>query len=518
MKKNYSLILLAACLFFIPAKTLYAQNGSLDNSFSSDGKVLTQIGPDDDGAVDVAIQADGKIVAVGGSYNVSTSNYEFAVVRYNTNGSLDNSFSSDGKLTTAFGNGDNIAFALAIQTDGKIVVGGYAGDGAMADFALVRYNTDGSLDNTFNSTGKVTTAISLNNDEISSVLIQGDGKIIVAGSSNNDFAVARYNSNGTLDMTFNGQGWIRTDFNGGGDFAYGAALQADGKIVAVGHVDISSISNFGLARYNSNGTLDNTFSSDGKANVLIGIEDAVAYDVALQADGKIILAGHMYNGSDDDFALARFNSNGSLDNTFSSDGMLSHGILSSDDHPLGVKVQTDGKILAAGYTTTSSGYSVAVVRYNSDGSFDNSFGILGKVTTAVGGIDDEAEGMLIQPDGKIVVVGAGDDGLDDYGFIVVRYNSGVTGIGETLAGICPVNIYPNPATDYLHLDYTLTNADLVSIQLLDIHGRNMLPNAGGIMTTLGKHTENLDLQSLAPGLYYIVIWIGTEQQSFRIVH
>ena len=250
----------------------------------------------------VALQGDGKIVVVGGG----GSGADFALARYNTDGSLDTSFSGDGKLTTDFGSSDAGA-AVAVQGDGKIVaVGGSAGD-----FALARYNPNGSLDTSFSGDGKQTTDFGGFGQVAAGVALQGDGKIVVAGNGGStgnsvDFALARYNTDGSLDTSFSGDGKQKTDF-GDFDVATGVALQADGKIVAVG-VTRAGGGDFALARYNPNGSLDTSFSGDGKQTTDFGGSDG-ANGVVLQGDGKIIAVGDSGAG-DGDFALARYNTTG----------------------------------------------------------------------------------------------------------------------------------------------------------------------------------------------------------------
>ena len=199
-----------------------------DTSFSSDGKVTTDLGFI---AIDigrsVALQSNGKIIVAG------DSNGDFALVRYNTDGSLDTSFSTDGKVTTGFGLLTiDIGYSLAIQADGKILVAGTDG----TDFALARYNSDGSLDTSFSSDGKVTTDLGFIAVDIGySIAVQADGKIVVAGVSNGDFALVRYNSDGSLDTSFSSDGKVTTDF---GlltiDTIYSLVVQADGKILVAG--------------------------------------------------------------------------------------------------------------------------------------------------------------------------------------------------------------------------------------------------------------------------------------------
>ncbi len=234
----------------------------------------------------------------------------FALVRYNTNGSLDTSFDTDGKVTTPVvpGNSD-YAYALAIQDDGKIVAAGYTSDGLDADFALVRYNTDGSLDTSFHTDGIVTTDIGADIDIASAVSIQDDGKIVAGGSSWNgtddDFALVRYNTNGSLDTGFHTDGIVTTDMGTGNDLAYALAIQDDGKIVAAGSSWNGADNDFALIRYNTDGSLDTTFHTDGIVITEVGTDDDVAYALAIQADGKIVAAGSSSNTSDD-FALVRY--------------------------------------------------------------------------------------------------------------------------------------------------------------------------------------------------------------------
>ena len=214
----------------------------------------------------VAIQSDGKIVAAG----ESTDN--FAVVRYTTAGVLDTTFSTDGKVTTAIGSREDAAYAVAVQSDGKIVAAGKGDSGTAqedpnADFAVVRYTTAGALDNGFSTDGKVITDIGTNSvDEARAVAIQSDGKIVVAGSSGGDFAVVRYTTAGALDTTFSTDGKVTTDIGTNSvDWATAVAIQSDGKIVVAGYVgDIEDGGEFAVVRYNTDGSLDTTFGGDGK--------------------------------------------------------------------------------------------------------------------------------------------------------------------------------------------------------------------------------------------------------------
>ena len=287
----------------------------LDPSFGTGGKVVTPVGSSDDNAYSMAIQADRRIVVAGRSSNGSTS--DFALARYNTNGTLDTAFNGTGKVVTPIGSG-GVAFAVAIQSDGRIVAAGRTNNGSNADFALARYNTNGTLDTTFNGTGKVTTPIGSGDDIGDSVAIQSDGRIVVAGYSHNgvdyDIALVRYNANGTLDTTFNGTGKVVTPIGSIHDQAFSVAIQTDGHIVVAGQsASEGQGTDFALARYNTNGTLDTTFNGTGIVVTPIGTREDVAWSVAIQTDGRILAAGFSNNGLDFDFAFARYNTNGTLD-------------------------------------------------------------------------------------------------------------------------------------------------------------------------------------------------------------
>jgi len=274
----------------------------------------------------VAPQRDGKIVVAG--YAEVGSKVQFALVRYNADGSLDTSFNGSGKLTTAIGTGCH-GQGVALQGDGKIVV---AGDSLKASrwscFTVLRYTADGSLDTSFGDAGKVTTSIGGKNDSLESVVIQGDGKIVVAGwfnaRSNNDFAVVRYNANGTLDTSFNETGKAAADF---GADAYGqsVAVHGDGRIVVAGYTTKSweSKKQCSLACFKANGSLDTSFNGTGKLTTDFGGDgNAEGRSVAVQTDGKIVVAGYATAGNTEKFALARYSADGTLDTSFGDSGRV----------------------------------------------------------------------------------------------------------------------------------------------------------------------------------------------------
>ena len=386
-----------------------AQPGSFDLSFSG-GQVITPIGNSNDVAFALALQPDGKIVVAGASYN--GLNYDFSLARYNSNGTLDTSFDGDGKIIIPIGNFSDEAHGVAIQSDGKIVVVGFSADGSFEVFTLIRFNQNGTLDLSFGSGGIVKTRIGMSGSRALAVAIQPNGKIVVAGDtwgSFLDFAVVRYNLDGSLDRSFGSDGIVTTPITSGDDRAFAIAIQPDSKIVLAGD-------KFSLTRYNSDGSLDRRFGNNGIVTNTFG---GTAFSVAIQSDSKIIAAGT----SSDHFTLTRHNIDGSLDTSFGADGKVVTQ-LGGYDLLNGVAIQPDGKIVAAGYSSLTSSSDFALVRYNSNGSLDKNFGSVGKVLMRQYHIHyDSLRAIAIQNDGKII--GSGDSSLANLpaDFALVRYRT-----------------------------------------------------------------------------------------------
>ncbi|MGB9179680.1 MAG: carboxypeptidase regulatory-like domain-containing protein, partial [Pyrinomonadaceae bacterium] len=438
LKQARKVVLGATCFALIVLSGLFpaaqAAQGDLDLTFGSNGKVTTDFGGTTDYGNVVVLQPDGKIIVAGHAItNFPNTGFfsDFTLARYNPNGTLDTTFGFNGKVTTHFNGGPYDAVDdIALQPDGKIVAAGHAVNdaGSSVDIAVVRYNSDGSLDTTFGNNGKVTTHLNGSSNSANGVALQPDGKIVIAGSCGEyslaDIALARYNPDGSLDNSFGSSGKTTTHFNGGYNVSVSAAdlvLQPDGKLVAVGYYirDNNANAVFALARYNPDGTLDNSFGSGGEV-----ITDIAGYAsaVALQPDGRIIAIGHIRVGyRDNDVEMARFNSDGNLDTGFGNSGIVKTTFSSSsDDIGHAVTLQKDGKIVVAGHTGSYPLFDFALFRYTRDGQLDSSFGSNGKVSTDFNGNWEQAYGVAIQPDGKIVLAGECEcpSGLD---FAVARY-------------------------------------------------------------------------------------------------
>jgi uncharacterized delta-60 repeat protein len=496
MRGFYKIIIITV-ISIIPVLS-FAQPGSLDIGFGTGGKVTTDFNSNFDQGWAVIIQPDGKILVAG---TVGTSlNFDFGLVRYNSDGTLDNSFDTDGLVSTDFGNSADNSHSLALQTDGKIILAGWSRKSSKDSIALVRYNTDGSLDYTFNTDGKILTGFGGNDIRGTLVALQGDGKIVVAGWVGQpyyDFALVRYNIDGSLDNNFGSNGIVKTNVGVANsiDQAYSLAIQNDGKIVLSGNAYNGIDYDFATVRYKNDGGLDSSFGTYGKVLTSIGANDDFAYSMKIQSDDKILVAGISWNGGDD-FSIVRYNTDGSLDNTFDFDGILTTDLGTTYDVCYSINIQNDGKILAAGSSYfASSGYDIALVRYNIDGSLDNTFDTDGKVFTDFGTLEeDHAFSVTVQNDGKILV--GGSSHVSSHDFAVARYYSFPLGIKENYKSL-NIDIFPNPGNNLININWENAE-DFDFISVLDVTGRTLL-----IKEVDGKKFLGLNIQDLSAGIYFL---------------
>jgi uncharacterized delta-60 repeat protein len=343
----------------------YSADGTLDPTFGSDGTVTAGGGR----ASDIAIQSDGKIVVARAERHSGATRFDFGVTRFDADGRLDATFGRSGSATTAFGRRASVsAQGVAVQRDGRIVVFGEAWVGGEEPaFVGARYNRNGRLDTSFSRDGRVMTLLGSEFpplDGAVDVAIQVDGKIVVAGGA---FGLARYNANGTLDRSFGRRGTVGPDFDAlYDDQVFEVAIQRDRKIVVAGS-DVEEgydyyFSSFALERYNRNGSRDRSFKRDGTVRTTFTEPQSFAFALAIQADGKLVVAGTTGDEEtgDSKFALARYNANGTLDDSFGTGGRLETDFASgSADWASDVAIQADGAIVAAG----SVGRRFAVARY-----------------------------------------------------------------------------------------------------------------------------------------------------------
>ncbi len=497
-------LLLSICLAAIIAPLTFelfpvlgaGKAGDLDTTFGfyKDGTSVDDISNvwKNDGASAVALQPDGKIVAAGVSIFPLDGKEDFAIARYNSDGSLDMTFNQTGvlqvNLAPATGSNsttNDYVSAVMIQSDGKIVVAGTVFISFPQEwFAVVRINTDGTLDTSFGNGGlAVTKVVTTGRNVLSDAFLQPDGKIVAVGwvwdrvlvNQAPDFALVRYNTDGSLDASFGTNGIVKRDLkysssNGtpfqSADRAYAASLESDGKIVVVGKTEYTfngiGKDDFTVVRFDSNGGLD--------VQVKMSLGDIHAEDVLIQPDGKILVTGrHGVPGSaETSFALLRLNGDLSLDSAFGNGGVaITNPVVPSGNVNVAAKalaLQPDGKIVVAGegQDPVNLDYGFVLARYNNDGSLDTSFGKYEGFTSGTDffGLDDRASDLVIQSDGKIVVAGSATssvNGIQQTDFAIARYHGSdyiddgpQQQISDLIALIDNLNLSKQPAKKLNH--------------------------------------------------------------------
>lgn len=421
--RNFSRLLFLVILVAISGSLAAYAQPELDISFNGTGTVTTDFGVGADAVSEVLVQSDQKIVAVGtASQGIAVC---FALTRYNTNGTLDTTFGDNGRIITDFdpNGGTEGAWAAALQPDGKIIAAGYVAlvNPGPSYFAIARYNTDGSLDQTFGSGGKVSTFIVQHFHRLRGVALDQFGRIVVSGeyfsgTQTMQSLIVRYNPNGSLDGSF-GLGGRVTDIRGGtlgnSNIPMSVAVQPDDKVVTGGFFTEGNTTSGGdvtIVRYQANGSYDTSFGSNGRLLIPSPTVNEVINSIAIQPDGKIVAAG----ASGQDYLLMRFNANGTPDVTFDGDGRVTTPIAGTSK-AYSVIVRPSGKIFVSGISFTAA-QGITAACYNADGSLDSSFSEDGKFTLGfAGSFTTAAHGMAFDALGRIVLGGTANDN-----FAVVR--------------------------------------------------------------------------------------------------
>lgn len=490
-----------------------AQAGKLDLSFGAGGKVTTSLSAVNDQIKDLLVQPDGKIIAVGNSLDkhiqISLARYHSNGSLDSSFGTYGKRFTS---FDTTYTTGAYSAALQAdgkIVVAG--IHEAYSGDVLPTSIvALARYNNDGNLDNTFGTAGKVTRLFGTLPAQFpsgaNSVAIQADGKIVIAGFKEapgmKEFLLLRYHSTGLLDSSFGTDGVVTTNFGDAEARAYKVLIQKDGKIIAVG----TSNNAVAIARYNVDGSLDNSFDGDGKQTTSEGLNYSIAESAVLQNDGKIIVAGHRIDigGIYTQILASRYLPNGALDNSFGTNGTGTYNLGYTEQKGYSVLVQSDDKIIISGYGKTGSFTDFVLVRLNTDGYYDYSFNGNGKTITNFGTDACYAEAMALQKDNKIIVAGTNQNTSNNQ-YALARYFSGIElGLANFDENSQQISVYPNPVMDKIMLNYTLKNAETTSVELRDIQGKLISVLQEGKQQPAGDYKLSLSLPSnLASGTYFI---------------
>ena len=457
----------AGGLVLLGPRPAYASTG-LDPSFGAAGKTITTFGHDASVANNgMALQTDGKIVVVGSASN--GSNLDWRIARYNPNGALDSSFGSGGTVSRDFGDVDSLR-GVAIQPGGKIVVGGYSRVApGNAQWTVARYNNNGTPDLSFGSGGLATSfGSSVYSSNLLGVALQIDGKIVAVGYTrgpgllHDDITVARYNTDGSADSSFGSGGTVTTGLNYGdtpNDRGNAMAIQPDGKIVVFGDYDTGEHrDNVVLLRYNIDGSLDPTLNGSGIRTDNFSFHNG-GRSLKIQSDGKIVVSGATCSGGACDSYVARYNTNGGRDGGFGSGGVTIISFTSGSDSANSVAVTPDGLIVLVGSGQDGASAISFVSRFNTYGTLDTSFGSGGTFLPALSPNGDSLSAVIIQPDSKIVVGGTASNG---------HYNDwAIARIGQPAPTAPPTT--PPPGNDHLPTTGTaITGVAMIGGALLAI--------------------------------------------------
>lgn len=519
-------------LFLITSFNALGQSGTLDETFGIGGKVIMPVGERDDRGELIAILPNGNFITSGWFSNEMGQSIHDALYlsKHLANGDLDLNFGNNGIITDTIGNSGTIISNIAIQEDGKIVAVGRTQNSSGFVVLLLRFNPDGSYDESFGESGIVSIQISTSTLP-SSLSILPDGKIIVAVSVydgvGSQFCLLKFTSTGILDESFGSNGVVISSVSPYlASLTHEMAVTNEGKIIVVGSTFTSSMEVRAIiVRYESNGNLDVTFGNAGTVIETLGDEPGFGSysDVYIQPDGKIIAVGHSESSIDGTFfsnvnIIAKYNSDGSLDQNFGNAGIVPTIISEGNGRNNAVVMQPDGKIVVVG--SASAPFPewhtyFACLRYTNNGDLDQEFGTNGIFTTDVSPYDIHvALNIALQPDGKLLLIGitTNENGRFDVGLI--RLHSGLSiGLEDELKPFNQINVFPNPASETIRLK-TSKDQDLQEVAVYDALGRSVLYQKNI------QSSRQINISQLRSGIYILkaIFNDGKVAQDKFVVH
>ncbi len=489
----------------------------------------------------IAIDSQNRIVLAGTS-TFDASLAEFSLARYATTGALDSAFNGIGQRLTTF-SGDDYATAATLDDQGRIVAVGVVRQPGLFRFGLARFTSGGALDANFGSQGHVTTSfndLGYPSANANAVAIDSNHHIVVAGfvatgffgNGVNDVGIARYNDDGTLDTTFGTGGRVVTDIGSTSDGANAVAIDGTGRIVIAGFTNNNPNGAFSvvLARYDAFGNLDTTFGTGGVVQTSLGGPENLAEALVIDGNGRIVIAGFADPGNvvNFQFALARYNTVGALDSSFGTNGIVLTDMTANPDMGFAIAIDSRDRIVAAGNSGNNQASSFALARYKDDGTLDTHFGNSGKVFTDFSGAGtsvDVARGVAIDGLGRIVAGGTSKSAATNFDFAVARYISD----DFNFSAITPINVALGGSGSF---NVTVNSLDLFDSTVnLSVSGQpngmsgafvptSVTPAAGGsasssLNITVGPavtaNTYNLTVTGSAPAVTH------TAQASVKVV-
>lgn len=474
-----------------------ATSQTLDDSFGVNGKVVTELSTGVDGINEVLLQNDGKIVAIG------SANNRIQMARYNNNGSLDTSFGTNGIVNTQlissliFNNG---GLKFLLQDDGKIVLVGNSASNNIQLMRLMRFTANGQLDTTFGTNGQVNLNSLYQFGDLSSVTnisqtTDGQFQLIISSQLNIIF-ILKFSNSGVLDTTFgsNGISSITTPQDSSSVYPKDIYSLPNGDNLIASWITLNGQYDFCMFKIKSNGAIDNAFGTNGFVITDLGTSSDYSESITVQPDGKILVGGT----ANFKYALVRYTSNGNLDTTFNTTGIILTTV-GSTSNSTDMYLANDGKIILAGNIVHDFG----CVRYNTNGTLDNTFGTNGKYIIDFGGSSyDYGRALVQQTDGKFVFGGMTSFMCSNRAFALTRFS--LPNLNVEIPEMNLLKVYPNPTNSIVNIksDFTIN-----SIEVYDMQGRNL-------ETNLVNQTETtIDISTKSNGVYFLKIATGN---GFRI--
>lgn len=497
-------------IFFFNASAQTA--GILDSSFAVNGAAVVPVGPVHDVANDFVVLPDGKILAAGSSSDASFI-FHAALVRLNEDGTLDDSFGTNGTMTINVSEAGDFVYAMKLLPDGKVIIaGGTALTGYDYQFFAMKIDQDGVPDESFGESGVSIIPIDADEDYAHALDIQPDGKIVLAGATTVpgftyiNTALVRLTADGSIDSTFGTNGIaIGSAAPSESEETYGLVIMPDGSMVTTGYAMNGTQTDIILYKFDSNGNPDLTFGGTGSAIFNLNPGDDAAWDIGVNPiDNRLLVAGRIGQGiSHTDFMIASIKQDGTLDSTFGVNGIASLN-LKARDAALGMAFQSNGKIVITGGSggTGLGDEDWATCRFDQNGKIDSTFGTNGVTLSVISSFFSEAHAVRILNDGKILT--AGQASSNDNDFAVVRYSGDdVATPAEILPSENGISVYPNPVTNHeaiIHFNASLKGK--VSIKLYDVRGILVTTLMNGDISS-SSHLQ-VHLPNAIPSGYYFI--------------
>lgn len=479
----------------------FSQDSFLDLDFGINGIVIPGIEAANSGFWSISLQQDKKIILTGWAYEFNNSPSDISVIRLNQFGRVDTTFFRNGLFSIGDGTWED-SYASAIQNDGKILIGGRFYNGTSWDFIVIRFNENGTIDSSFGINGIFINDFFGKDDRLFSLDIQPDGKIVACGFAENfdwDFAIVRLNPDGNLDSTFGDNGSKVINIGSYNDVAFSIKVQDDGKIITCGWTYILGSWDFALVRLNSDGSLDNSFGLNGIVTTDYHHQYNTSHSVTIQSDGKYVAAGYISPESgNDDILLIRYNTDGTIDKSFGQDGFAISDYKNADDFAWVIKSDQNDKLLVGGLVTINNQKSVIIRKYNPNGEVDYSFCDNGIFTFQFTGEEEEIRDLVIQPDGKILAAGYFNQQGSNKAF-VLRLDNPYRELYINSNFL--LNNYPNPFNNSTNISYIVPLSSLTEKS-------NPIYVQLKVYDLLGNEIETLVDDIQEPGLYNVTFPIN----------